>query len=183
MLSSPVGFSCVPSAARVRPLNQFAVYVSAVEGSRLMFRDGTGCDLAIDRSRIGTSGACRIDAERWTIGAVSGDRREGMMTAETWMMIANLLQGWGVPMLSLVAYLPQWRKLIRTRSSEDISLGAWLLWSVSTLFAVFYAVVQFVLHGHGLALIISSVTGLLFILVTIFLVLRYRLHSSVPAEE
>lgn len=96
------------------------------------------------------------------------------MNTEVMIMVANILQGWGVTLLSLVAYIPQWQKLIKTKSSEDISLKSWLIWTASTSFAVFYAVVQYWVNGHGAALVFSSVTGLLFILVTVYLVLVYR---------
>jgi len=96
------------------------------------------------------------------------------MNTEVMIMIANILQGWGVPLLSLVAYIPQWQKLVKTKSSEDISLKSWLIWTASTCFAVFYAVVQYLVTGQGWALIFSSVTGLLFILVTVYLVMIYR---------
>lgn len=96
------------------------------------------------------------------------------MSQDVIILIADLLQGWGVPMLSLVAYIPQWQKLILTKSSADISLKSWLIWTASTSFAVFYALVQYWVNGHGLALVFSSVTGLLFILVTVYLVMLYR---------
>ena len=80
-----------------------------------------------------------------------------------------------VPFIALSAYLPQWIKLCRTRASADISLRSWCLWTVSSLFALFYATVQLLLNGRGWPLIVSSVIGLGAILLTVFLILRYRL--------
>ncbi|MBA3028288.1 MAG: hypothetical protein FP816_05655 [Desulfobacteraceae bacterium] len=79
-----------------------------------------------------------------------------------------------VPLLSLSAFLPQWAQLFRTKSSEDISLSAWILWSVSSLLALFYAVVQLLLNGRGWPLVISSVFGLIAVLLTVIMILQYR---------
>ena len=95
------------------------------------------------------------------------------MVSETTVMVANVLQSC-IPILSLAAYIPQWRKLISGRSSKDISLRAWLMWSVSSGIAVFYAMVQRLLTGHGTALVFSSVANFLFVLITVGLVVRYR---------
>ncbi|MFZ9936843.1 MAG: PQ-loop domain-containing transporter [Luteolibacter sp.] len=46
-----------------------------------------------------------------------------------------------VPLLVLVAYIPQWRHLWRTRYSRSISLSSWAIWAVAYLISVFYAAV------------------------------------------
>ena len=79
-----------------------------------------------------------------------------------------------VPFIVLTAYVPQWVKLYRTKSSDDISLRSWCLWTVSSVFAVFYATVQLLLNGRGWPLIVSSTIGLAAILLTVSLILRYR---------
>lgn len=79
-----------------------------------------------------------------------------------------------VSVIALSAYLPQWIKLLRTKSSGDISLHSWCLWTVSSTFTLYYAIVQYLLNGRGWPLIISSFIGLGSILFTIFLILRYR---------
>lgn len=43
--------------------------------------------------------------------------------------------------------------------------------------AVFYAVVQYLVTGMGITLVISSIAILIFVLVTVYLVLRYRLEN------
>ncbi|MBE9609022.1 PQ-loop domain-containing transporter [Chitinilyticum piscinae] len=79
-----------------------------------------------------------------------------------------------VGVLSLLAYLPQWRTLLRTRSSANIALGSWAVWSLSSLIATVYAVVQLLLHGTGWALVFSASSNLLFVLVTVMLIARFR---------
>lgn len=95
------------------------------------------------------------------------------MPSELIISTANFLQSF-IPVLSLIGYLPQWIKLVRTKSSNDISLRSWIIWTVVSLIAAFYAVVQYQITGIGVALIISNITMLIFVLVTVYLVLIYR---------
>lgn len=95
------------------------------------------------------------------------------MPSESIINTANFLQSF-IPVLSLIGYLPQWKKLVRTKSSNDISLRSWIIWTVVYLIAAFYAVVQYQVTGIGVALVISSITVLMFVLVTVYLVLMYR---------
>ena len=85
--------------------------------------------------------------------------------------------------ISFSAYLPQWLKLIRTKSSADISLRSWVLWLVSGSFALFYAIVQFQLNQRGWPLIISSSLSLTFIACTIGLIARFRGPRRGPVAE
>jgi uncharacterized protein with PQ loop repeat len=71
-----------------------------------------------------------------------------------------------VPLLSLVAYLPQWKQIIANRSSKDIPLTSWLVWMLSSSIAIFYAVIQYQVTGKGTALIFSSVLVLVFEFIT-----------------
>ncbi|MEZ5502715.1 MAG: PQ-loop domain-containing transporter [Halioglobus sp.] len=95
------------------------------------------------------------------------------MLSETVTGTANFLQSC-IPLLSLTAYLPQWQKIIRSRSSRDISLRSWLIWSLSSAIAVFYAVVQYHNTGHGSALVFSSTALMVFVFITIYLVAVHR---------
>jgi uncharacterized protein with PQ loop repeat len=101
------------------------------------------------------------------------------MPSEFVVSAANVCQ-MAVPFIALSAYLPQWIKLIRTRSSRDISLRSWCIWTISALCALFYAVVQLLLNGRGWPLVISTFMGLLSILFTVSLILRYRPKSRRP---
>ena len=95
------------------------------------------------------------------------------MPAERTVIVANFLQGC-VPLLSLVAYLPQWRKIIANKSSKDISLTSWLVWLLSSAIAIFYAVIQYKITGKGTALIFFSVLVLAFAFITACLIALYR---------
>ena len=95
------------------------------------------------------------------------------MQIEYITFMANAMQ-LSVVVMSFIAYVPQWLKLIRSKSSQDISLSAWLLWALSALFAVFYAVVEMYQYGVGWALIISAVSSLVFIVITVVLIVIYR---------
>ncbi len=79
-----------------------------------------------------------------------------------------------VSFVALSAYFPQWIKLLRTKSRDDISLRSWCFWVVFSSLAIYYAIVQFLLNGRGWPLIISSLISLGSILFTIFLIVRYR---------
>jgi hypothetical protein len=48
------------------------------------------------------------------------------------------------------------------------------LWTVSSVFALYYAVVQLLQHGQGWPLVVSAAIGLSAVLLTVVLVLRYR---------
>lgn len=129
----------------------------------------------------------RPDASRRQVSGdrIKGSSRENCRTgfptqsrsmsvlSESLVITANVLQS-AIPLLSFVAYLPQWRKLIATRSSADISLTAWALWSLAGLFACFYAIVQYQLTGRGLTLVVTSVISLALILATVVLIVTYR---------
>jgi uncharacterized protein with PQ loop repeat len=99
------------------------------------------------------------------------------MPSESIVVAANIGQA-VVPLISLMAYIPQWAKIWRTRSSASISARAWAAWTVSGTLAVFYAITQLLLNGHGWALVLSTSMGLTFVLVTLAMVLRFRQGSS-----
>ncbi len=100
------------------------------------------------------------------------------MLSDSVVAAANFLQG-SIPLLSLSAYLPQWKKIVATKSSKDISLQSWLLWSVSAAIAVFYAVAQYQTTGHGTALVFSSTVNFLFVVITVYLLVIYRKRDTI----
>jgi len=95
------------------------------------------------------------------------------MPAQKIVIAANFLQGC-VPLLGLVAYLPQWKKIIANRSSRDISLTSWLVWLLSSAIAIFYAVIQYQVTGKGTALIFSSMITIVFVFITVCLIAFFR---------
>jgi uncharacterized protein with PQ loop repeat len=85
--------------------------------------------------------------------------------------------------ISLSAYVPQWSKLHRTKSSANISVRSWCLWLVSSSFGVFYATVQLLLNRRGWPLVLSTCAGLAFVMVTLLLVLKFRRAGVPPADS
>jgi uncharacterized protein with PQ loop repeat len=96
------------------------------------------------------------------------------------LIIAGTLQS-AVPVISLIAYLPQWRKLIDTKSSRDLNLRSWSIWIVSSSISLFYAVALYRYTGKGVPLVFASAAGLLFVLITVYLTARYRSRSEPPS--
>lgn len=96
------------------------------------------------------------------------------------LVIAGALQS-VVPVISLIAYLPQWKKLIDTKSSRDLSLRSWSIWIVSSSISLFYAVALYRYTGKGAPLVFASAAGLLFVLTTVYLTARYRSRNGPPS--
>jgi uncharacterized protein with PQ loop repeat len=91
-----------------------------------------------------------------------------------WLInVANLMQT-SVPLLSLFAYVPQWKKLMGTRSSNDISLSTWLIFVTSALFQAIYALVQWQINSQSWPLLVSTISTLLCVIFTVGLIIRYR---------
>jgi uncharacterized protein with PQ loop repeat len=99
------------------------------------------------------------------------------MLSDSVLIMANACQVATI-FISLTAYLPQWIKIIKTKSSSDISLRSWCLWIIAAAFTLFYAIVQFMVNGRGWPLIISALASLCCIIFTIFLVVKYRRPNS-----
>ncbi|MCX7005643.1 MAG: PQ-loop repeat-containing protein [bacterium] len=95
------------------------------------------------------------------------------MPSASLAIAANICQA-TVPFISLLAYAPQWLKLWRTKSSTAISIRSWCAWSLSSAFALFYALTQLHMTGRGWALVMSTSLGLCFVLCTLWLVVKYR---------
>jgi uncharacterized protein with PQ loop repeat len=92
---------------------------------------------------------------------------------ETLLPIANVAESF-VPILSLLAYIPQWRHLLQTRDSRGISLASWGIWALAYTISIFYAAVLLKVTGKGLPLLMGTIFGLLFVLTTMILAWRFR---------
>lgn len=95
------------------------------------------------------------------------------MPSDAVIHAANMCQI-AVSVISMAAYLPQWLKLFRTKASTSISVRSWSAWSVSSAFALFYAIVKLLQNGSGWPLVISTFFGLTFVLFTLVLVVLFR---------
>lgn len=84
-------------------------------------------------------------------------------------MLANILLGM-VSMCTLVSFLPQAVKLIKTKESDDISVSSWVLWVISSLSYVLYAY----LCTNEFMLRLENTLEFSFCLLILFLTLLYR---------
>lgn len=75
---------------------------------------------------------------------------------------------WIVTICTYISYVPQIFKLIKTKKSEDLSIASWILWTVSALANLAYAIVL----GRT-ELIISSASEFLLILAVLLLTVYY----------
>ena len=99
------------------------------------------------------------------------------MVPDSVIIVANACQV-ATTFISLSAYLPQWIKIIQTRSSLNISVHSWCLWLASSAFALFYAIVQYLINDRGWPLIFSTIASMGSIIVTISLIMKFRVRKA-----
>ncbi len=92
--------------------------------------------------------------------------------------------------ISLGAYLPQWRMMIKNRSSQNHSIVAWLIWLFSGFLGLFYAIVQYINSPSSYVLVFSMSANMLFVLGTLLMVAYYRkferqqrMKAAIAAKE
>ncbi len=86
--------------------------------------------------------------------------------------------------LSLCAYIPHWIALLQT-SSVEISVSAWVIWSISGLLSFIYALVQNMIHGVASMLFYSTLANCICLTVTLCLIFRHQIRrrlSPAPAQ-
>ena len=83
-------------------------------------------------------------------------------------MIGNILLGI-VTFCTFVSYLPQAIEIIKTKSSEDISIISWILWVISSLCYTSYAIF---FSGTGM-LILGAIVELFFAVLILVLTIIY----------
>lgn len=69
---------------------------------------------------------------------------------------------WVVTICTYISYIPQIRKLLKTKKSEDLSIGSWVLWTVSSLANLIYSIIL-----GRFELILAGVSEFLLILATL----------------
>ncbi len=84
-------------------------------------------------------------------------------------MPGNILLGI-VSICTMISYLPQTIKLIKTKKSSDLSINSWILWGVSSLSYTLYAV----LYSNDFMLIFETLLELFFCLLILLLGVKYR---------
>lgn len=84
-------------------------------------------------------------------------------------MLGNILLGI-VSICTMISYLPQTIKLIKTKKSNDLSINSWILWVTSSLSYTLYAV----LCSKEFMLIFETSLELAFCLIILLLALKYK---------
>ena len=88
-------------------------------------------------------------------------------------MLENILLGI-VSLCTLISYLPQTIKLLKTKKSDDISIQSWVLWGVSSFSYTLYAI----LVSKDFMLIFETTLELTFCLIILILSAIYRKRKS-----
>ncbi|MCI8344682.1 MAG: hypothetical protein HFJ42_01690 [Clostridia bacterium] len=84
-------------------------------------------------------------------------------------MLGNILLGI-VSICTMISYLPQTIKLIKTKKSNDLSINSWILWVTSSFSYTLYAV----LCSKEYMLIFETSLELAFCLIILLLALKYK---------
>lgn len=84
-------------------------------------------------------------------------------------MLGNILLG-VVSICTMISYLPQTIKLIKTKKSNDLSINSWILWVTSSFSYTLYAV----LCSKDFMLIFETSLELAFCLIILLLALKYK---------
>lgn len=88
-------------------------------------------------------------------------------------MLGNLLLGI-VSLCTLLSYLPQTIQLLKTKSSEDLSLTSWILWVVSSYSYTLYAI----LVSKDFMLIVQTALELIFCMLILILSIFYTYKNN-----
>ena len=88
-------------------------------------------------------------------------------------MLGNILLSI-VSLCTLISYLPQTIKLLKTKKSDDISIKSWILWVVSSFSYTLYAF----LVSKDFMLIFETSLELMFCLIILILSVNYRAKKS-----
>lgn len=84
---------------------------------------------------------------------------------------------WVVTICDYIAYIPQLHKLVKTKKSEDIAGGSWILWTVSSACDVTYSI----LLGRY-ELVVAAVSGLLLNSLVFILAFHYNKVNNGKAD-
>ena len=95
------------------------------------------------------------------------------MSDQVLLQLADFAQS-STMVIAFCAFLPQLRTIHRNKSSKNISLKAWSMWTFSAFLGLFYAVVQYHVHGDCIALVLSSLVGVLLNIIALGLAVYYR---------
>lgn len=84
-----------------------------------------------------------------------------------------------VTICTLFSYIPQSIKLFKTKKSEDLSIGSWLLWATGALCYEIYVL----LESNDYLLIFIASLEMIFCLLILMLSIIYRKNAGVKNEK
>ena len=92
-------------------------------------------------------------------------------------MLENILLGI-VSICTFISYFPQIVKSLRTKQAEDLSIGSWVLWVVSSATYTLYAL----LCTNSFMLILETVMELSFCLIILICAIAFRNNKATKTE-
>lgn len=98
------------------------------------------------------------------------------MDLENLSYIGDLCQI-GTVLITMFGYIPQWMKLVKFRNSAAISTQTYILWLVSSLMALNYALIQVMINDSCFTLLFSCLINLVCLLVTLALIKKYSINQ------
>lgn len=93
--------------------------------------------------------------------------------------VADILQLLTI-FFTLLGFIPQMITLRLTKNSQGVSQSAWILWTVGSSMTLFYVLVHYWFEGCCLPLVITTVLNCVLSLVTLVLIILYRLAPCHP---
>lgn len=89
-----------------------------------------------------------------------------------------LVTMWIVTICTYISYVPQIVKIIKTKSSEDLSIASWVLWFISSTCDTVYSIVL-----SRPELIIASLSEFILIMITLILSFVYKNRKTITLDE
>ena len=80
-----------------------------------------------------------------------------------------------ITIINVVSYLPQIIQLIKTKSSQDISLHSWYLWDLSS--SLWF--ILMIMDKVGVGMMLLQVLSMLLCYITTFLAFIYRKREQI----
>ena len=93
-------------------------------------------------------------------------------------MLENILLGI-VSICTFISYFPQIVKSLKTKQAEDLSIGSWILWVVSSLSYTIYAI----LCTNSFMLVFETVMELTFCLIILICAIVFRNRKEVQDSK
>ena len=89
----------------------------------------------------------------------------------------NDLLSWIVTICTYISYIPQIIKILKRKTSDDLSTSAWLLFATSSTSYLIWALIY---GGKNLSLIIQAISEAVLNLTIFFLSIKYKSKEKLP---